>query len=277
MWRISTAPARINILGEHTDHHGGLALPFSSQHRLSLKATQRHSGFTGDETIVQLWKAAGGWPADLEVDSQIPMGAGMSSSAALCVAVVLCARGVGDKMETCLEAQRIEHEVLGSRCGLLDQIAITHSSRNKAVLIDFANLSVEPFQVPEDWFFQLVDTGIRRSLSDTPYGQTNISENAFTDHTFEESERVREALTCDARRLGELLNDSHHSLSSRILASSPAIDSMVRHIQDTPGVLGARLMGGGFGGMVLALVENREILAGTNVEVSESAVVEEEL
>ena len=275
MRRIASVPARINVIGEHTDKFNGLSLPFSCQYRLTLRATSRRSGFSGIPQVVSLWKSAGGWPADLEINSNIPIGAGMSSSAALCVAVVLCIRGDIDRMETSIEAQRIEHEVMQSECGLLDQIAITHSTRRNAVLIDFSNLSMEEHPVPEWWRFKLVDTGIRRNLADTEYSSPKNTLEDRRSHASEESQRVREALVCNAKRLGEILNESHSSLSKTIGCSTPEIDLLVRETQARKGVLGARLMGGGYGGMILALVEDDFALTGEALEVCESATIEE--
>ena len=123
----ASVPARINIIGEHTDHFGGLSLTFSSQHRLELTASPRDDRSRGDQTVTSLWEVAGGWSADLDVDSNIPIGAGLSSSAALCVAIVMCSQNSVDPMEISLEAQRIENHVLRSNCGLMDQISVTHS------------------------------------------------------------------------------------------------------------------------------------------------------
>ena len=275
MRRIAIVPARANILGEYTDHRGGLSLPFATQHRLTLNASEREQGFTGKGDIVSLWKAAGGWPADLELESKIPIGAGMSSSAALCVALALCINGKRSHMEPCLEAQRIEHEFLGTPCGLLDPIAITHSSEKHAVTIDFSDLSVKPFRIPEEWKFKIIDTGVRRHLKDTSYGLSNVAEDVWKKHVAEESKRVREAISCDPYQLGKLLNQSHFSLSYRIGASTPEIDQLVEPVQSTKGVLGARLMGGGFGGMILAIVENNIEVPGTTIVPSESAILQE--
>ena len=99
----ASVPARINIIGEHTDHFGGLSLTFSSQHRLELSATPRENGIRGNQTVTSLWEAAGGWSADLVVDSNIPIGAGLSSSAALCVAIVMCSQNKIDPMEISLD------------------------------------------------------------------------------------------------------------------------------------------------------------------------------
>ena len=142
-------------------------------------------------------------------------------------------------------------------------------------MIDFADMSVTDFRIPPDWLFKLVDTGIRRNLRDTNYNSSEISNETREMHALLESERVREALHCDVNRLGELINQSHESIRDNIGASTPEIDKLVKEVQGTPGVLGARLMGGGHGGMILALIENDEALPGELVLSSESAFFEE--
>jgi len=273
----ASVPARINIIGEHTDHFGGLSLTFSSQHRLELSATPREDGIRGNQTVTSLWEAAGGWSADLVVDSNIPIGAGLSSSAALCVAIVMCSQNKIDPMEISLEAQRIENQVLRSNCGLMDQISITHSTEGLATLLDYSRMSIENFRMPDDWRFKLVDTGIRRSLSETNYSSSEVDIETRRIHAEEESERVRHALSSDARALGGIINESHASISDNIRSSTPEIDTMVKEIQGIAGVLGARLMGGGFGGMILALVEEKDALSGELLVSSDSAFLQETL
>tara|TARA_Y100001936_G_scaffold241136_1_gene276509 strand:+ start:610 stop:1326 length:717 start_codon:yes stop_codon:yes gene_type:complete len=237
----------------------------------------RKDGSRGNQTVISLWEAAGGWSADLNVDSDIPLGAGLSSSAALCVAIVMCSQNNTDPMEVSLEAQRIENQVLRSNCGLMDQISITHSKEGIATLLDFSRMSIEEFRMPEDWRFKLVDTGIRRSLSETKYSSPEIKIGTRRIHAKEESSRVMTALNSDARALGTILNESHASISESIRASTPEIDSTVKEIQNTAGVLGARLMGGGFGGMILALVEEEDALPGELLISSRSAFLQETL
>ena len=273
----ASVPARINIIGEHTDHFGGLSLTFSSQHSLELTATHREGGSRGNQTVTSLWEAAGGWSADLDVDSSIPIGAGLSSSAALCVAIVMCSQRNIDPMEISLEAQRIENQVLRSNCGLMDQISITHSKEGLATLLDFSRMSIENFRIPDDWRFKLVDTGIRRNLSETKYSSSEIKMEIKRIHAKEESARVRKALTSDVGALGSILNESHASMSDNIRASTPEIDNMVKEIQSTAGVLGARLMGGGYGGMILALVEGENALPGEILVSSGPAFLQETL
>jgi galactokinase len=256
--RRASIPARINIIGEHTDYLGGLALPFASGHRLVLTATQAEET-SGDQTVVDLWRAAGGWPATLAIESTIPIGAGMSSSAALCLAIVLCAQGSQDALAACKEAQRIEHQVLKTPCGLLDQMAMMMSAKGHAVLIDFSTMDHKPFLIPNDWMFKLVDSGIRRQLSETEFGASS-DPHMLSQHVTQENLRVRQALDASSFELGTLLNASHASLQS-IGVSTPEIDDLVAHLQSKPGVLGARMMGGGFGGMILVAVKGPEILA----------------
>ena len=255
--RRASIPARINIIGEHTDYLGGLALPFASGHRLVLTATQAEQT-SGDQTVVDLWRAAGGWPATLAIESTIPIGAGMSSSAALCLAIVLCAQGSQDALAACKEAQRIEHQVLKTPCGLLDQMAMMMSAKGHAVLIDFTTMDHKPFLIPNDWMFKLVDSGIRRQLSETEFGASS-DPHMLSQHVTQENLRVRQALDASSFELGTLLNASHASLQS-IGVSTPEIDDLVAHLQSTPGVLGARMMGGGFGGMILVAVNGSEVL-----------------
>ena len=259
MIRRASIPGRINILGEHTDYAGGCSLAFASQHRLILEAEFIESGVFGEETVVALWSEAGGPPARLNVSSNIPIGKGMSSSAALCLGIVLCVHGDSlDRQDACKEAQRLEHVVLGTPCGLLDQMTMMHSVEECCTLIDFTNLETSTIPYPNTWKFKLVDSGIQRSLNSEDYRQTT-SEMKKKLHVSEENARVHQALNSTNEQLGELLNQTHESLGM-IGVSTPEVDSIVKSLQSKQGVLGARMMGGGFGGMILVLVENDGIL-----------------
>jgi len=273
MHRRATVPARVNIIGEHTDYAGGLSLPFAIDKTLLLDAIEQDDGYSGESTIVELWKAAGGWPAILEVTSDIPIGKGMSSSAALCLAVVLCARGSIEPLEACKEAQRIEHSVLKTPCGLLDQMAMMYAKAGGASLIDFSNHSVKSIDIPDDWIFKLVDSGIHRDLSSTSYNEGYQCQEI---HVAEENERVRKAISASPKELGGLLNQSHAALRS-LGVSLPEMDIQVEALQSTEGVLGARMMGGGFGGMILVLVENSEVLPNVDVVMSSGPALLEEV
>lgn len=271
MHRRITVPARVNIIGEHTDYAGGLSLPFAINSRLVLDIIKQKKGYSGDENVISLWKEVGGWPAKLKVKSNIPMGKGLSSSAALCLAIVIGKNGNIDPLNTCKEAQRIEHEVLKTNCGLLDQIAIMFAIKNKMTLINFKDNSVEYHHIPDKWKFKLIDSGIERCLRNTKY---NDNQDIVKLHVIEESLRVKLSLDASPVELGKLLNKSHSALI-KLGVSLPSIDKIVKSIQNTKGVLGARMIGGGFGGMILALVENDDVLPGDLVISSGPPVLEE--
>ena len=273
MYRRVIVPARVNIIGEHTDYANGLALPFAIDKKLELVIKPLQSGFKGDESVIAMWQAIGGYPAELTITSEIPMGKGMSSSAALCVALVVGLNPERDKKAICRAAQQLEHDILGTPCGLLDQIAIVYAKENSATKINFANLSVEHIPLPKSWIFKLVDSGIHRQLSEVNY-RADITH--LKSHVDEENKRVMEAINSDATNLGRLLNDSHESLS-KLGVSLPEIDALVKEIQTTDGVLGARMMGGGFGGMVIALVANEDILPNSSRVISSRSFTFEEL
>lgn len=259
MKRRASIPGRINIIGEHTDYAGGCSLAFASQHRLVLEAQFVEAGYRGESTVVALWKEAGGPPAHLEVTSSIPIGKGMSSSAALCLSIVLCVHGRSiDKQAACEEAQRLEHVVLGTPCGLLDQMTMMHSQKGRCVLIDFSTTTTTTITRPPDWNFKLVDSGIHRTLNSKDYRTTSTEETKHL-HVESENRRVKQAMNSDRETLGQLLNETHESLK-KIGVSTPEVDALVASLQSTKGVLGARMMGGGFGGMILVLIENESIL-----------------
>ncbi len=260
MKRRASIPGRINIIGEHTDYAGGCSLAFASQHRLVLEAEFVDEGYHGEPTVVALWKEAGGPPARLDVTSSIPIGKGMSSSAALCLSIVLCVHGTGiERQAACEEAQRLEHVVLGTPCGLLDQMTMMHSLEGQCVLIDFSTKTTTTMSIPSDWNFRLVDSGIHRTLNSKDYRTTSTEETKRL-HVESENRRVEEAINSDSEALGKLLNETHESLKT-IGVSTPQVDALVASLQSTEGVLGARMMGGGFGGMILVLVENDSVLS----------------
>ena len=143
MHRRVTVPARINIIGEHTDYRQGLALPFAIDRYLILTIKSRETGYSGNDSVIALWQAVDGPPADLTVISEIAQGKGMSSSAALCLAIVLGKHGNIDPLEACKKAQSLEHEVLKTPCGLLDQMAIMFAKSQQCSMIDFSTMDVE--------------------------------------------------------------------------------------------------------------------------------------
>jgi galactokinase len=122
--------------------------------------------------------------------------------------------------------------------------------------------------------FKLIDSGIHRRLGEVDY-RTSADEQTKNIHVGEENERVMNAIEASSVELGLLLNASHESLRT-IGVSLEEVDQQVTALQNTPGVLGARMMGGGFGGMILVLVEHEEILPeAAHVQASEAGFVKE--
>ena len=273
MHRRVTVPARVNIIGEHTDYAQGLALPFAINRYLVLTIKSRKTGYSGDETVIALWQAVGGQPADLTVVSEISQGKGMSSSAALCLAIVLGKHGNIDPFQACKKAQSLEHEILKTPCGLLDQMAIMFAKSQHCSLIDFSTMKVECLDLPNNWIFKLVDSDIDRKLSEMNYN----SNNDYVDqHVSSENQRVKQAIGAEPETLGKLLNQSHNSLK-QLGVSTPEVDRLVESLQETDGVLGARMMGGGFGGVILVLVQNEDVLPNHPSVASSTAPLLEEL
>ena len=273
MHRRVTVPARVNIIGEHTDYAQGLALPFAINRYLILTIKSREIGYSGDDTVIALWQAIGGAPADLTVSSEIPQGKGMSSSAALCLAIVLGKYGNMDPLDACKKARTLEHEVLKTPCGLLDQMAIMYAKRQHCTVIDFSTMAVECLDLPTNWIFKLVDSNIERKLSEMNYNSNN---DYLDQHVTSENQRVKQAIGAKPETLGKLLNQSHNSLK-QLGVSTPEVDALVENLQKTDGVLGARMMGGGFGGMILVLVENAAVLPNHQSLASSRAPLLEEL
>ena len=273
MHRRVTVPARVNIIGEHTDYAHGLALPFAINKYLVLTIKSRETGYSGDETVIALWQAIGGTPADLTVSSEIPQGKGMSSSAALCLAIVLGKYGNIDPLEACKKAQSLEHKVLKTPCGLLDQMAMMFAKSQHCTMINFSTMEVECLDLPTNWMFKLVDSNIDRKLSKMNYNSNN---DYLDQHVTSENKRVKQAIGAKPETLGKLINQSHNSLK-QLGVSTPEVDALVENLQQTDGVLGARMMGGGFGGMILVLVKNEAVLPNYLPVVSSRASLLEEL
>jgi galactokinase len=321
---VAFAPGRVNLIGEHTDYNGGLALPFAIDRGVTVVATAiagdaieavasdlgEHDRFSvaGRPDPVSGWRAfvrgmaaelaAEGHairPARLEISGDLERGGGLSSSAALSAALglALLAHGgeqLGDtpgaRLDLARVCSRVENDWVGARTGLLDQLAVLHGDRDRALRIDFRDLSVEPVPLDlGDWRLVTVDSGERRSNAAAagyndrraecaaacealgvetlreadPAATAALPEPlaARARHVIEENARVDAAVTAlaaqDLPALGRLLDASHASLRDLYDASTPAVESTVAALRTT-GAAGARMVGGGFGGHVLALL-----------------------
>jgi galactokinase len=205
------------------------------------------------------------------VTSTLPIGAGLSSSASLELAL---AAALGADLEPARLApmgQRIEHVASGVPCGILDQLAIASGVDGHALLLDCTTLDVIPVPVPDSIELVVVDSGERRTLDSSAYGRRRDEALAATEdaadpilrrrarHVRTENERVLAAVDAlragDAGGLGQLFTESHRSLAEDFEVSTPTLDALVGRLVALPGVHGARLTGAGFGGCVVAVAE----------------------
>jgi galactokinase len=228
--------------------------------------------------------------AALEITGDVPRGAGLSSSAAFEVAVALALLALSgapapDRLELARLCSRVENEWVGARTGLLDQIASLYGERDHALRIDFRSLEVQPVNLEPDGF-KLVTLGSgdrhrhsasgyneRRaecarasnelglsSLREATLEMAGLLEQPLADrvrHVVSENARVVDSVEAlkrgDLLRFGELLNASHASLRDQFDVSTPAVEDAVARLK-TAGAIGARVVGGGFGGSVLGLM-----------------------
>jgi galactokinase len=224
----------------------------------------------------------GGWG---QVTTTLPVGAGLSSSAALCVSVALALGLEGSASLMAKICQRGEQEATGVQGGIMDQLVTTSAVEGAALLIDFTDLSARPVPVPDAAEFVVVHSGQSRNLPMTAYAARRAECEAASfhlgplgrvepeavlgipdstlrrraRHVVTECDRVRwfaDALASgDLKEAGRLMTASHQSLATDFEVSTPALDELVARLAEMPGVHGARLTGAGFGGCVVALTE----------------------
>ena len=147
--------------------------------------------------------------------------------------------------------------------GVMDQFASALGRRGHAILLDCGTLEHRYVPFPAGMLIVVVDSGVRRNLADTPYNQRRQEAESGLPrrrrHVDSEIARVGEFTVAlesgDLARCGELLKESHRSLRDDFEVSTPAVDAIVERAWGIPGCLGARIMGAGFGGSILALVE----------------------
>jgi galactokinase len=196
-----------------------------------------------------------------EVRSTVPIGAGLSSSAALAAAIALAVtEGAEITPDVLVRAERLASGVPG---GVMDQTAVLKARAGHAMLIDCATGAVDHLPIPESVGFVVIDTGTRRQLADGRYAQRRAEVEAGdarrVRHAESEQRRVYEAAgalrAADATSLGALLNESHASLRDDFEVSAPELDLAVEVSNEHPSCFGARLVGAGFAGCALAVVE----------------------
>ena len=200
------------------------------------------------------------------LSSSIPAGAGLSSSAALAAAIGLAL--LDGERPSHRVLQRAEHLAVGVPCGVMDQIAVLHGVTGHALAIDCATETWRHVRLPPLGLV-VIDTGTRRSLDDGRYAQRRAEFERGMEsrvwHVTTEKERVARfigsAETGNLETMGRLLDESHASLRDDFAVSAPELDAAVELAREQEGCLGARLVGAGFAGCVLALVRGRSTAA----------------
>jgi galactokinase len=314
------APGRVTLIGDHTDYNGGLSLPMAIDLATEVAYTPKPESFLmgidSDQYPDQPVEIAvdGGWSwgaaavaagvplpehgllaaallrlqhpgvgGSIKVTSTLPVGAGLSSSAAFSVALLLALGHRDDPMAlagTCQEAERFA----GAHVGLLDPLAIAGAEEGHALHIDFHTLEMQQVAIPAEAAFVIVHSEAPRLLVDSPYatrraeceraaqvlgrplGLCSLGDlSELSDpvlrrrarHVVTECTRVREAERVLARgnlvALGAIMTEGHRSQAVDYRVSVQAVDELVDELLAMPGVLGARMSGGGFGGCVIAL------------------------
>ncbi len=312
------APGRVNLIGEHTDYNDGLALPFAIGAGVTVKAIALAGRRVevaavdldaSDSIDIDRPQTAGDWRAFvrgavaeltvagvpvpgawLEIAGTVPRGAGLSSSAALEVALVtalvaLSGQPGPDRIELARLCSRIENKWVGARTGLLDQLASLYGQPDHALRIDFRSLEVQAVRLSLGGHrLVTLDSGERHSNAASRYnerraecaracgalGLASLREASLemterlsspldrrVRHVVSENARVDEAVAAlqrkDLAALGAVLDASHASLRDDYAVSTFAVERAVGRLKDA-GALGARIMGGGFGGHVLGLL-----------------------
>ncbi len=312
-------PGRVNLIGEHTDYNAGLAMPFAIERGVTVTATARDDGRIaaraldlgesdefplGNEEHGEGWRAfvrgtvgelrAAGYelrPATVEITGDVPLGSGLSSSAAISTALSLALlalagqRPPDDLRELAKLCSRVENDWVGAQTGLLDQFAALLSEPGHALRIDFRSLDVRavPLDLGE-WRLVTVDSGATHSHAGSGYNERRaeceaaaeaLGVESLRDATEQDLERLDGALRRRARHIltenarvdamaealhahdlqmaGRLLDESHASLRDDYESSVPEVEATVDALK-AAGAAGARMVGGGFGGSVLALL-----------------------
>jgi galactokinase len=322
--RLFRAPGRVNLIGEHIDYHDGFVLPLAMDRGTLVAASARpdrrlriRSVDAGEDRELDLdappIERRGDWldyvegvareleagvgplrGADLLVHGDVPVGAGLSSSASLEVALALAllslsGRRAGQRRIARL-CQAAEHRFVGTRCGIMDQLTAACGRAGHALLIDCRSLRTTAIPLPAERAAVLVcHSGVRHRLATSGYNDRRAESEAAlrkvapgrptlrevraaeigrarldpvlerrARHVVHEIARTRRAARAlrddDLDAFGALMVDSHRSLRDDYEVSTPELDVLVEAALDQPGVYGSRMTGGGFGGCTVTVV-----------------------
>jgi galactokinase len=321
---IAAAPGRVNLVGEHTDYNGGFVLPTAIPQQTWIAAARAPGGIVratttslGDRTppmasfVVGDERRTGTWidyvqgctramtqegvpPAgfDIAIASDVPLGSGLSSSAALEVSVMRALRDLFtltlDDVTIARLGQRAENEFVGAPVGIMDQMAASLADAHTALFLDTRSLEYAQVSLPEGGALVVINSGVAHNHASGDYrtrraeceraaemlGIAQLRDASVADldriaalpspldrrarHVVTENQRVLDAVDAmkahDLARLGALFYASHVSQRDDFEVSVPEIDLLVDLARDDADVFGARLTGGGFGGSVVLLV-----------------------
>jgi galactokinase len=320
---VAAAPGRVNLIGEHIDYSDGFVLPFAIKDRTLVAARKRNDstvriasaqrrnkivtvdisrvkpGLKGEwerYALGVLWALGVKEGVDLLIDGHVPLGAGLSSSAALECSVATAMNHLFDLgfnlEELARLTQKAENQYVGVPCGIMDQSVSLMATQGSALLLDCRDLSTKniPFDVASSGLeLLIIDTQAHHALTDGGYAERRAScesvvaklgitslreltmqqlENSRGLLTETEFVRARHAVTEMKRVIdcvqalsdsnfalvGELINQSHASLRDDYTVSCPELDTAVDAAL-AAGALGARMVGGGFGGSAIALIQ----------------------
>ncbi|CAG1009645.1 galactokinase [Phycisphaerales bacterium] len=330
---VATAPGRVNLIGEHIDYSGGHVLPFAIDRVCAaavgpaagpvsrVLAVDLHEGWDAPENLIEALNRGeirrGSWQSyvggvlhyvgetlgqpprlDLAIATDVPIGAGLSSSAAVEVAVATALEAMcGATLDPLAKArlcQRAEHEFAGVPCGLMDQATACFARTGHALLLDCRAPAAHryvPMPSPQHAVIVVFDTGVKHALAEGVYAKLrdasesaarklgveylceaapgargfagevglNDAECRAAEHAVIENRRVLDAVAAleahDLAQLGRLLLASHESLRAILRVSCDELDAVVDAAAAQPGVFGARMTGGGFGGSAIVLAE----------------------
>lgn len=326
---LLASPGRINLIGEHTDYNEGFVLPAATDRCLILAAAARtdrrcrfysvdfDQEFTTD--LDHLHRSEWRWPnylqgvldqflragyriqgLDLAFGGNVPIGGGMSSSAAVEAGLAFALNHLFDLkldlLTLALLAQKAENEFVGLRCGIMDMYANLHGRPGKVMKIDCRHLVHEYYPLDRAELRVIVsDTGVRRELASSEYNVRrrqceegvrilqkyypgikslrDVSLEMLQEHRAEfdqvvwrrcayvvrENKRVelacQDLMRHDFNSFGLRMKESHLGLRDEYEVSSPELNLLVEAASAVPGVLGSRMMGAGFGGCTISLVE----------------------